>query len=127
MKNQTNEFGYDEVVETFSRSILLVREFVKALADGVQVTDALVIWKQYPNMEHLVQNAKTFRKQFLDLNAEESAAAYAEISKRTGEPELGIDRVALKSLKIATKIQNLIEESEEVFYDFKDLFAKKAA
>lgn len=125
-----NQYGYDEIVDTSVKVILVARDFHQALKDGVQVNDALVVWKQYPNIQDIVNDRKTFAKQLLDLTPEESLAAFTEISEKTGVPVAGIDRVILTSLKTAGRIYRLVDyvldEGAEIVDDLKGIFAKAA-
>lgn len=126
----SNKYGYDEIVDSSVKVISITRDFHQALADGVQVTDAMVIWKQYPNIQSVVNDRKIFAQQLRDLTPEESVAAYAEIAEKTGLPVSGIDRVILTSLKTASRIYRLvdhvIDEGSDIYEDLKGMFAKAA-
>jgi hypothetical protein len=127
----SNKYGYDEIVDSSVKVISMSRDFQQALSDGVQVTDAMVIWKQYPNIQSVVNDRKIFAQQFADLTPEESQAAYAEIATKTGLPVNGIDRVILTAMKTASRIYRLvdhiIDEGSDIIDDLKGMFAKKAA
>lgn len=126
----SNEYGYDEIVDSSVDVIFAARDFHVALKDGVQVGDILVVWKQYPNIQEIINDRQTFAKQFLDLNPDESVAAYAEISEKTGLPTNGIEKVVLTSLKTASRIYRLVDyvldEGIDIVNDLKDIFAKAA-
>lgn len=126
----SNKYGYDEIVDSSVKVISMTRDFHQALADGVQITDAMVIWKQYPNIQSVVNDRKIFAQQFGDLTPDEAQAAYAEIAEKTGLPVSGIDRVILTSLKVASRtyrlVDHVIDEGSDIIEDLKGMFAKAA-
>ena len=106
-----NKYGYAEVVDTISDAIEFGDKAEKALSDGFQVTDLLVMVQEFPRLKEIYQDRKTFLLEFKDLTAAESEQALAQIAKRTGI-SIGIVRTkSLAALDLAYEVQALIDDT----------------
>ena len=106
-----NKYGFSEVVDTISDAIEFADKVEKALIDGFQVTDLLVLVQEFPRLKEIYQDRKTFLQEFKDLTAAESEQALAQIAKRTGISAGIVRTKSLAALDLAYEVQALIDDT----------------
>lgn len=119
--NKSNQYGYDEVVDTLGDCIEIYRLIKEPLADGLQFTDILALYRAYPRVLEVFNDRQTFIQQFLDLTPAESVQVLDELSARTGEPRDKVEQIATQSFQLAGRVYRLgsyvIEESKGIYED----------
>lgn len=81
----STELGFDEVVDTLNDALDVTDDFERALKDGAQPTDLLVIINNYGKLKEIAQDFPVFWAQVKDLDSEEADAVYKELANRRGE------------------------------------------
>lgn len=108
----TNQLGYDEVVDTFGDSVEIARALEEQLEDGLQVfPDALALYKQYPKVIEIYQDRGVFLAQLKDLTPEEAEQVWIELSERIGAPRSRVEDIALRSFSVASRTYRLIKHN----------------
>lgn len=88
---QVNEFGYDEVVDTFTDLINAVSEFRALFGAGKKFNLMEFLgWaiKNYPNIAEVVNDFGTFWEQLKDITPDEAKAAAAQIKAGIGSDKV---------------------------------------
>lgn len=106
-----NKYGYAEVVDTISDAIEFAEKAEKALSDGFQVTDLMVMVTEFPKLKEIYNDRKTFLLEFKDLTPAESEQALAQIAKRTGLATGIVRTKSMVALDLAYEVQALIEDT----------------
>jgi hypothetical protein len=106
-----NKYGFAEVVDTISDAIEFGDKVEKALKDGFQVTDLMILVAEFPRLKEIYQDRKTFLTEFKDLIAAESEQALAQISKRTGLSGGVVRTKSLAALDLAYEVQALVDDT----------------
>lgn len=130
MQTQKEELGYQQLADVLNNTLTVAADVREALKDGLQVTDALVIWKNFPILREVYEEGKTALKQLTDLSPEEAEQVVALIEKN---PNLPADELFNK-IKIALRllgrtyrlVDNLIEEGRDLAQDWVELFREAA-
>lgn len=74
--------SFDEVTDSIADLFEAGIEIGKVLEDGLQVTDALVVISEYPNLKEVVDDFPTFLEQFTKLTPETAVQAIGDAKKR---------------------------------------------
>lgn len=106
-----NKYGFAEVVDTISDAIEFGEKAEKALSDGFQVTDLMVMVTEFPKLKEIYNDRKTFFMEFKDLTASESEQALAQIAKRTGISASIVRTKSMAALDLAYEIQALVDDT----------------
>lgn len=124
------ELGYDEVVDTIADALEFLDWCEDRLEDGAGFDDAIALVGQYPKLQEIYEDRKTFAAQFLDLDANETQAAVRDIAKRVGKEEDVVRTKGIQALQIADRTFRLYHyakgEGIAIFEDARRLIGKAA-
>lgn len=122
-----NEYPYGEVVDTFVDALNFAKFVEGRLKDGADLGDALAIFPELPKLLEIYNDRKVFAMQFLDLTAEEAAAAVKEIAEKVNIDESSVMEKGVRSLGLAARAYRLYvntrAEVEGIVADAKLIFA----
>ncbi|MEL6275319.1 MAG: hypothetical protein AAFQ37_03505 [Bacteroidota bacterium] len=107
----TNELGFDEVVDTLGDSIEIYRTIKQPLQDGLDFTDLLAVYDAYPLAIEVYNDRNTFLSQLLDLSADEASQVLDRLTERTGIPRDNVEQIAFQSFSIASRTYRLIDNT----------------
>lgn len=82
----SENLGFDEVVDTAIDVIETARKVRDAIADGIDLTDVATIFSIAPRLAEVYRDRAVFAAQLADLTPEESTLAAAAIAARTDVP-----------------------------------------
>lgn len=131
MQTQKEQLGYQELADVLNNTLTVAADVREALKDGLQVTDALVIWKNFPLLREVYEEGKEALQQLTDLTPDEAEKVIALIDKN---PNLPADQLFTK-IKTALRllgrtyrlVDNLIQEGRDLAQDWVELFREDAA
>lgn len=109
MQTAKNQLGYDSIVTVFTNAILIYRDVKRALADGLQAQDALVLWTSYPKGKQVYLHAEEAYKEFIDLVPEESQAVVKAVSEATGEPGSLVEAKIRRILQLCADTHSYVD------------------
>jgi hypothetical protein len=124
----SDKLGIDALVDLAVDAIEAGREIAPALADGLQLTDAMVVIGNFNRLKRIVENAKPALQEIKDLTGDEAQKAAMEISIRAHIPDDGTALgIAGKAIKLAARTYRQVEASIDLAQDWQELFKKDAA
>lgn len=123
-----SELGFDEVVDTLNDALDVTDDFSRALHDGAQYTDLLVVVNNFGRLKEIANDFPVFWAQLKDLDAQEADAVYDELAKRRGE---SLETVAGKAVAALRRVLRtyrfanyVLAEGEEILEDWKLFFGE---
>ena len=124
----SEKLGVDAIVDLAVDAIEAGREIAPALADGLQLTDAMVVIGNFNRLKRIVENAKPALEEIKDLTGDEAQKAAMEISVRAHIPDDGTAlSTAGKAIKLAARTYRQVENTIDLVQDWQALFEKPAA
>lgn len=126
MQVGNNNLGFDEVVDTLNDVLDISDDFERALADGAQPTDLLVIINNYGKLKEIGQDFPIFWAQLKDLDAQEAEAVYQELARRRGEDVKTISAKVVAALRRVLRTYRfgdyVFHEGQDILEDWKIFF-----
>ncbi|MEM9259703.1 MAG: hypothetical protein AAGA62_08655 [Bacteroidota bacterium] len=116
----TNQLGYDEVVDTLADSITVYRKISAPLRDGFQFPDLLSLYEAYPYLVEIYEDRRTFAAQFIDLTADETLEVLQELSLRTDVPRDKVEQVAFRAFSVAGRTYRLVRHTLSEVQDIRE-------
>jgi hypothetical protein len=111
MTTGSKNLGIAEVVDTLTDAIKLFDRFAGVLADGFQFMDAMVVLAEFPVLQELYNDRKTFWAELTDLSNEESEQVYAQVAANTGTAVSNVAKRAKAALDFAADAYGLVEDT----------------
>lgn len=81
-----NNLGYDQIIDTAVDVIDVAKAVQEAFADGIDITDAVTLFRVAPRIGEIYNDRNLFVAQLKDLTPEEGIMAAVDISARTNVP-----------------------------------------
>lgn len=126
MKTQTEELGYQKIADTLNILLELASDIKAALADGLQVTDALVIWQNFPELQKVYREGKEAIREFIDLTPDEAEEVIRQISNNQDIPQDKVFDAIKAAFRLLGRtyriIDNLINEGKDLVEDWIEFF-----
>lgn len=123
---QENKYGFDEIVDTAGDLIEVQRDIRGALKDGLQLSDILVLYNQYPKVKEVWEDRRVFAQQLADLMPEESTQAWDQITARVGIERDKAERILYAGLRNSGRAYRLYDyarnELVDMYNDIEDSF-----
>lgn len=117
-----NNLGVDALKTTLVDAVLVTEDLIDAGKDGIQVTDALVIFKDLGKIQDVAKNAKQALAEFRDLTPDESEEVVEHVVANTNLSEDGAEGKIKKALRLAARAHRITVEAIDLVDDAKDLF-----
>ncbi len=114
------KLGIDEVIDTLGDGLEIGQQLSQALADGVQITDAGVLFSVTPKILEIRKDWPTFKAQLADMDSFEADDVAAGLRQRFGNSDDKIVEKSLDGLQLAA-------EWYAIFEDVKDLTQRSIA
>ena len=118
-EKNTEEIGFDELVDTAVDTLESAQILADALKDGFQITDLMTLIAVAPKAQEIARDGRTAIDQLLDLTADEADAAALAIAKRTASnPSTVVVKVneaftlIARTYRQVTSIRNLVRDYE---------------
>lgn len=119
--------GYAEIVDTFSDALDIAESVGEALKDGFQIYDLTTLLAIYPKAQEIFNDRIRFKTEFLDLDAKEAKAIYADLAKIRGANPVWIESKALQAVDFVADAYELVEKGQMLFLKGRALVTGKAA
>lgn len=119
MNRNTEELGFDEVIDTAVDAIEVAESLVSALKDGIQISDAGILLGVTGRINEIIRDRKVFVAQVQNLNADESMEANYQISRRLGRDGDATPFVAkaIGAVTLLARWHRIVEEGFELVTD----------
>lgn len=125
--NENVPAGYAEIVDTFSDALDIAEAIGESQKDGFQFYDLATLLQVYPKAQEIYMDRIRFKIEFLDLDAKEAKAIYADLAKARGENPIWIESKALQAVDFVADAYGLFEQSKLLFLKGRALISGKAA
>lgn len=121
--NMDSKLGVDQIVDELVDAIQVGEKIAAAVADGVQVTDALVLWSEYPRLKELYEDAPEAWAQLKDLDGDEAQDAAQQVADRVGMPRSEVTKKIVASLSLLARTYRYVtytmDEGKALLEDWK--------
>lgn len=105
----TNEFGFDEVVDTLCDIVEVGDQAIKPFADGFQLLpDIVALTPLFPRIQEIVMDAPLAWKQFKDLTVEESNTVQERVAARLDLSNDIVEEKIKSAIRILTRVYSLL-------------------
>jgi hypothetical protein len=119
--NQSNQLGFDTLVEVCVDVVATGRDIQAAASDGIQFTDAFVIVQDFGKIDYVGKHAAQALAELKDLTPDEADQAQSIIAQRTGLPDdASLMGKVRKSLRLAARTYRLATDAVDLVHAWKD-------
>lgn len=126
----SNTLGFDEVVDTLADALEVTEQIHAALKDGIQITDAGILFSIAPKALEIRRDWPVFKSQLADLSPVESGDVAYQLGQRLGRSTDGIVTHALDGLRLASEwhlfVSDGIDLTQRTIAFGKKVFGKEA-
>lgn len=105
----SGKFGYDLLVKGANRVLDGEEKIRKALKNGIQVYDALVIMDVYEDIQPVFKDGKALANQLKDLDEREAVAVYTEVAAARGTDVDAVEKAVLGSLDLLSDAYDFVK------------------
>ena len=113
MQVQEN-LGVDEVIDTLADALEITEQIHNAVKDGIQITDAGVLFSIAPKAAEIRRDWPVFKAQLADMDSFEADDVAAGLQTRLGRSEDNIVQVALGGLQLAAEWYAYVEDGVDL-------------
>lgn len=116
--------GIDNLKLVCTDAIIVAQDLVDAAKDGIQITDAVVVFKDLGKIQSVASHAKQALAELKDLSPDESAELAEHVSATAGlDDDVNVERLIKGSLRLAARAHRVVAEAVDIVNDAKDLYA----
>lgn len=108
------KLGIDEVIDTLADALGIVEQIHTAVKDGIQITDAVVLFQIAPAAAEIRRDWETFKAQVADMDSFEADDVAAGLQARLGSSDDKIVNVALDALQLAAEWYAYVEDGVDL-------------
>lgn len=122
VSQKNNKLGIENLVAVCVDAIEVARDCAEVFADGVQVTDGLVLLKDIPKLRNVVEKRRDALAELKDLTTAEAEMVEIRIVAQTGLPNTGKFSLVRKSFSLARRSYTIIDNVIDLIEEARDLF-----
>jgi hypothetical protein len=113
-----NKLGITELVDTAVDIIEGTDALVTAFSDGIQITDAAVLFSIAPKVQEIAKDGRRAVDELLDLTPDEADEAAFEIARRTGKNPNGIINRVNEGFALCARTYRLYTTGRNLGFDW---------
>ncbi len=117
------KLGIENLKEVATDAVIVAQDLVDAAKDGIQLTDAIVVFKDLGKIQSIATKAKQALAELRDLDPDESSAVVEHVVAVVGLDDFGAEAKIKGSLRLVARAHRSIAEAVDIVGDARDLFA----